>query len=217
MRILGASPFVIRAEGPWSFRLVLWGSETERVAEWIVGLERAGQRGVGRGRGRARLRGVAISGRDVFDGERIRGPAEPLVFESHVDDAASLTDVEVRLVSPLRICRDGRPERGVTGESLFAALGRRADRVAMFESAPEGACAYQPAFEGGCVATTRYVDRMRYSSRQGRAVGLGGVVGVLKLSHCRAVDRAWLRFGATFGVGKATAMGCGAIDVTLRD
>ncbi|MBI3072846.1 MAG: CRISPR system precrRNA processing endoribonuclease RAMP protein Cas6 [Deltaproteobacteria bacterium] len=216
MGVVGPSPFALRAGGTWAFRLVLWGDQVERVAEWIVGLERAGRRGVGAGRPPARLVRVRVVDRDVYREGQIVGSPRASVFAPSGHARRAVSDVDVELVSPLRICRDGRPVRTISAKSFFGALGRRATRVGGHQTS-DSSKVFRPSFEGGWSATTRFVDRMRYSSRQQRVVGLGGVVGVIRLAGCNAVDCAWLEFGEMFGVGKATAMGCGSIEIVGRD
>ncbi len=224
--------YVPRSRHGHVIELTLYGVGC-RFYPWLLqALKLALGRGLGKGRVRWRIEQVwRVPG--TGRGERLCGcdlaavtpalAAETLRLAK--GDYVAPQPIEVRLLSPTRLIRDGKLLRGgvpVPFEILIARIldrfqglyGDSASRVleAKVREALEAAAAQVPIL----VDDTRWVEVHDYSARQGRELRLGGKVGRLIYGEGAARFLPILRAGEILHVGKNPTSGCGRIGVRGR-
>ncbi len=222
---------------PWSrdrhrIELTLYGPGC-RFYPWLLqALKLALGRGLGKARVRWRIeqvRRLAGAGR----GERLCGSDLVTMAPALAADTLRLAEgdyvaprpIEVKLLSPTRLIRDGKLLRGrapVPFEVLIARIldrfqglyGDDASRVLEPEvrAALEAAAARVPMV----VDETRWVEVHDFSARQRRELRFGGKVGRLIYGEGAARFMPILRAGEILHVGKNPTSGCGRIGVWGR-
>ena len=218
LRAASAEAGTSQGEGA-ALEVLLFGRPAIAEAARVAGaLARAAMRGVGRARGRWRLRSVA-SRADA------QGPWRALDLND-VDawriDAVALqppacpAGAAIRFVSPVRIQRGGRPigPQALTFADFYASLLRRISSIAHFHESH----AWQADFRGLVeqARTVRFAqqrlqwhDDQRYSFRQRTSVPLGGIVGSARIEGDLRPFWPHLWAGQWVHVGKATIFGHG--------
>lgn len=197
--------------------LTLFGAANRYLPYVVRALEQAAERGLGAGRGRARLDAVeqatATGWSPILAPTRTVQPLPPAVPELPPVPAR----VHLALDTPLRLVVD---ERNVAPgrfrfAHLFASLLRRVSSLAAFhaDGAPECDYAALRAASDAVewrAARFRWHDWARFSSRQDRLVQMGGLVGEAELDgEAVAAFWPWLWLGQHTHAGKGTVMGLG--------
>lgn len=210
---------VLTAGETLTFHHVLIGRARQELPLIVLAWRRALARGVGAGEGTAELLRVVHCG----DGDEteVHRPEVGTIAE-HVQHIALRTPSDARLVdttlnilTPLRLQHNGQalPPARLQPRTLLLALARRANLLAEFHA--EGPLIDDFAALSDAAASiedernVHWRDWKRYSSRQQRAMCLGGVVGTWRLQGTLAPFTALLRLGQWLHVGKETAFGLG--------
>lgn len=228
-------PFVLEPEPPGArdlepgdtteLGLVLLGGANAQLAYFVHALEQAAQGGVGRGRGRFRLEAVegeAGPGHWVpvyRPGGRLTplDPEPPAVPPS----PESLT---LEIDTPLRLQQDGRlVGPGELGfGALFATLLRRVSMLTYFHGERPLETDFRALIDAARAREIRHRELRwhewtRYSSRQGREVQMGGLLGRLSLDG-PGLEPFWpfLWLGQWCHVGKGTVMGLGRYRISRK-
>jgi hypothetical protein len=146
------------------------------------------------------------------DNSRIR-PHEETLTVPVFPDATAIT---LKITTPLRLQSQGHPvwPENLRPRTLFTALLRRASLLFELHAGmpPVGAGASRLATAAERLTDERHLqwkDWTRFSSRQNRAMTLGGVVGEWKLAGELHELLPWLWLGQWLHVGKETTMGMG--------
>lgn len=202
--------------------LTLVGRANAALAAILAGFRRAGEAGLGRSRGRLLL--------DRVDAVWRPDPAERIPVQAG-DGAVTLPPVmtpappplprfvEVRIVSPLRLLRDGR----LVGPAEFQPwdmLGYLVRRVAMlsaFHTDHPHETDFRRLKEIGATAriverTLAWRDQSRWSAGRAEEIAMGGIVGWFVLDMA-GLEPLWpyLWLGPWLHAGKSATMGLGAI------
>jgi hypothetical protein len=186
----------------------------------------AGERGIGRGRGRLAL--AEVRGHDDTllwsPGETLRSPGAALTLLPPLPPRARLM-----IKTPLRLGRGGRLVRPgeFTLPDLITAVARRVSELSdRYGDGPlqQDFRALKEAARSIPLASRDLAWRefRRYSTRQRQWLPMGGIVGSAELDFGAATDAAealwpFLILGARIGAGKAVTMGFGAYDVIATD
>ncbi len=220
-------PGVIRGEVR-VIELTLYGSAC-RGWPWILtALSRALGRGLGRERSRWRIvrvfRVSARSRRDWLCGVDLRQISTSLAtaeFRLGLNHDAPSGRVEVKLLSPSRLVRDGKLLWGTEPVPFTVLIARILDRFeglygaeadllrADFRSDLEAAAAEVPLIAD----ETHWVEVRDYSARKRAELRLGGKVGRLVYGEGAARFLPILKAGEILHVGKNPTAGCGRIRV----
>ncbi len=202
-----------------SLDLILAGSAIERLPYIVHAMATAGERGVGAGEGRYQLVGVSQAARlgadqwcEVFGDDGLR----PLPADCPVPPALP-ERVVMDFHSPLRLRYRGRmlsPEYFHFG-GLIANLLRRYSMMSYFHAGQEVDLDFKGLVAQACEvdhrqADLRWYNWRRYSSRQSRAVSMGGVMGRV-IYDANDIAPFWplLWLGQWLHLGKGTSMGLG--------
>ncbi|MCG5541856.1 MULTISPECIES: CRISPR system precrRNA processing endoribonuclease RAMP protein Cas6 [unclassified Halorhodospira] len=163
--------------------------------------------------GPAPLRLVRVISRPPH-GEPAPAPTKPLPGYRPEPPAPPPGDsVQVILESPLRLQHNGQPltAEALAPEPLLAALLRRI--TSLDETAPEADHGALTRHAQSAIALREPVlhwhDADRSSSRQGRCVPLGGLLGHFRLEGALAPIWPWLWTGQWVHAGKSAVMGLG--------
>ena len=133
--------------------------------------------------------------------------------------ATDATEVEIRLLTPLRLKREGKFQGRPSPVDFAVTLARRANALAALHG--NGARAVDESevesiareIESEC-PETRLVHVRRYSARQGRKMEWPGVIGSLRWRGA-APAALWplLKFGEAVQIGKGATLGFGRYEV----
>lgn len=183
------------------FGVDLFGKSIAYAALAKAGIERLGERGLGRRRGRFRVESIEVRDEVTLRREFVARlgalPQDRLV---------------VRFETPLRLLEQGRPLREFSFTSLVSNLLRRASGLVESWAEPDPRELVSTARSIAVVeARIRRADRVRFSSRQERAMNLMGHVGEIEIAGDLAPFLPLLAFGEAVGAGKGTAFGLGNI------
>jgi hypothetical protein len=208
--------------------LTLFGHANRYLPYLIHAMRRAGEEGVGKGKGRLDLLAVEQMGQGPEgDWRLIHEAGEALAALPPVvpEVPAVPTAVSLALHTPLRLQRDGHnvgPEE-LRFADLFGNLLRRLSMLTYFHTDTP----LETDFAGltAEARTVEWTDRSlawrdwtRYSSRQRTTMQMGGVIGRLAVD-LRAHERVWpfLWLGQWTHAGKGTSMGLGRYSLHASD
>ncbi|NEX21453.1 CRISPR system precrRNA processing endoribonuclease RAMP protein Cas6 [Thiorhodococcus mannitoliphagus] len=215
------SPRVLESGAFFHLTINLFGPAIGQVPYLIHALAKAGERGIGSGQGRFALTAVEREqpiGADTWE----------RVFEAGLGDyhqldppgielPAAPSTVSLRLITPLRIKRDGHflGARDLSAADLLRALYQRVRRLAhLYGGDPEGFDAKRLSSAEDALlmqaGQLHWHDWTRFSSRQDKLMQMGGLVGEIALSG-PDLPLIWpvLWLGQWTHIGKGTAFGLG--------
>lgn len=214
-------------QAPWRtsdalrFGVTLFGEAGETFPQWADAVLDAATAGLGRGRHPFILERVeeASNGRTLWSlGDEALHQPEPVrpAADRSWDGAEEL---EVHLVTPLALRRDGHLLRSLDYSSFGAALTRRCRNLA---SRWCGVRARKFEYAGASPEIKRqhlsWTEWSRYSARQQRAVPLGGLAGRFAIrGEGVATVLPLLAIAELVHVGRQTAFGLGEIAVSAGD
>jgi hypothetical protein len=221
-------PFVIEtpltdkpAEDPetTAVGVTLFGNANRYVPYVIYAFQRAGEEGVGRDRLPLSLVRVQQSAGLGEDWETIHEPDQPLdALPPVVPEIPPLpTDVEIRLLTPLRIRRQESlvNERDFSFADFFNVLLRRISLLTYFHTDTPLETDFKFLVEQSrrialISSQLRWYDWTRYSSRQKTTMEMGGLIGEFKLP-AQGMEPFWpyLWLGQWTHAGKGASMGLG--------
>ncbi len=215
-----ANPGTFRKDETFSFEVVLIGKAIEYVPHVIVTMERMGLAGLGKRRGKARLKKVVNATRDlvVYDhsiGELNEGSLLP----DKVDDLSSL-DLEHRasfdFLTPYRSKIRGTLVSELSFVELIRSLSRRIELLDALYGHKELkldrrslVAAASSVRTVGEATSLHWRDWERYSSRQGTKMRFGGLVGIFTVEGELAPFGPLLLYGQRIHAGKQTTFGLG--------
>jgi len=214
------------------FGLVLVGRASNYLPYFIVVFRELGKVGLGRGRGKYRLREVAAV--QPLDGaeETIYSAADEMVCDRDLSvgyaeveaQARELSDgkVTVNFLTPTRMKHEGRfvdrPEFHVLVRNIL----RRVSSLYYFHCGERWETDYRGIIEAArgvrlAQAGTGWVDWERYSRRQQQRMNLGGLVGQATYEGELGPFLPLLVLGELVHVGKGTVFGNGWYEVAVGD
>jgi hypothetical protein len=164
----------------------------------------------GLGRRRARARAVRLESREPLAGVMARC------------STAAPASVVLRLVSPLRLKRDGRYLRQFDLPALARDLSFRVAALGAYQGglpwpAPWEEVREQAARASVREARTRWTEGVRYSARQEREIVLGGLVGEVSIEGAGPELVQLLAAGTVLHAGKGASMGLGQIELVSEE
>lgn len=208
--------------GMVTVELTLVGHANQRLLYVVHALADAGATGLGRERTCLELATVdrladleGTVAERVFENGTFRAPAPPSPPPSTLAGAEIL---DIRLMTPLRLKLKGKlltPERFHPGD-LVDAVVRRASALASFHSDSPLEANFRALKRSARLLETteaalKWSERLRYSSRQGQKMAMGGIVGRLSVRVPVEAQEVlpWLDLGQWIGAGKGVSMGLG--------
>lgn len=205
----------------WSFGVTLFGASALADARPILAaLERLGERGLGRGRGRMRLVRAYSSGLDLWKNGRVLAEPTALLGSSWARWSVRGA-LRLRALTPLHLVRDGRTISTPRLTDLIASSLRRLVALSAVRGGGVPGVRLDElttalgADVRNAVASWERFDTTRWSERQQRRHGVEGVVGEIWVPDVSAELASLLTWAAGVGLGKGTAMGLGRVEVTV--
>jgi hypothetical protein len=201
-----------------SFHLVLVGRALGHLPLIAYAFQRAFERGLGRARAKAEIEDLALDlpegPQSIWDPERSRiEPHDRILTMPQLPEVGAVT---LRIATPLRLQSQGHPlsPEKLRPRPLVTALLRRASLLFELHAGMPavGADASRLAAAAERLADERslqWKDWTRFSSRQGREMTLGGVIGEWRLAGDLRELLPWFWLGQWLHVGKETTMGMG--------
>ena len=211
----------------FEFGLTLFGRGVDYLPYFIVSFKELAEKGLGVGRGRARLERIEADGRLVYDA------ADGLVRRNwqQLNPSAALTRVRARLggnlpaervrlrfETPTRLKHDGHLIERPAFSVLVRALLRRISTLAALHAGHELKLDYRALIDKAEAVrldrdATAWVDWERYSARQDARMKLGGIVGEVEYAGDLAPFVPLLAVGEWTHVGKNVTFGLGKFTV----
>ena len=199
--------------------LVLVGKALEFLPYFVCAMESMGRRGLGRGRGRMRLKEIRCNGTRVYDDEsrKLTKAPQEVLLRSGAGGSATL-----EFLTPLRLKVRNRYTDSPGFQDLVENLVARVEALARFHTdegaVPGGAEALSTARSVRIRRSElRWFDWERYSTRQRCRMKLGGVVGRMSVEGPLDALWPWLRLGELVHVGKGTSFGLGRYAIREGD
>jgi hypothetical protein len=227
------------------FRVTLIGRAIDDLVLVVVALRRMTNRGIGKPKDAAAdagrvprfasaelVRITSEAGETVFDAatellstpsaiapEAFRGAGRDARGTGTEAGATDATEVEIRLLTPLRLKREGKFQGRPSPVDFAVTLARRANALATLHGNGSSAAdeseveSIAREIESEC-PETRLVHVRRYSARQGRKMEWPGVIGFLRWRGA-ALGGLWplLKFGEAVQIGKGATLGFGRYEV----
>lgn len=210
------------------FGLVLVGQGVEHLPHFILAFKTLGEEGLGSGRGRFRLKGVWSC--DPL------GPWETLIYDGasdalrNVDTSIGIQEIEkaaaglgeeavtVRFLTPTQMKHAGQIVQEPAFHVLARNVIRRLSSLYYFHCGERWDADYRDLIErakrvGIAEADLEWEDWERYSGRQGRRIGMGGLTGGVRYAGKIAEFRPLLVIGSLVHVGKKAVFGNGQFEV----
>ncbi len=234
---------VVQPGERFTFGLTLIGEQALRLLPYLVlGLRRVGDIGMGRpvvtdgGGGavarRGRFQVEALVQVNPLTGARqavmragdalVTLPDAPVTHAQVLEWCAArgpVSRLTLRLRTPLRLVVDGKPVRRLTFPLLMQRVCRRLTDLERSYGAVDGLDFRDVLARAVDVEVvddhTRWLDLESKSSRQGRTVPIGGLVGSVGLTGDLTPFLPWLVWADLVGVGKDVTKGNGVIELAL--
>lgn len=201
----------------YDFTLTLFGKAVDYLPYIYAAFVRAGRDGLFKSRTPFTLTDVRAAGKNILlDENKIDTAAAPTVWNYDGSLASCTGEILVELRSPLRFKYGGKYGTDFTTWDFMGCLWRRMNTLCKL---------YGPAFDGntggqnpsdGLEITERQLhweEKRHWSSRQQKAMSLGGVAGSFRLAGTfSANEQNLLEFARLAGAGKNTNFGLGQLD-----
>ncbi len=214
------------------FHLVLFAKALQLLPYVMHAAQRVGQDGLGRTRGQFQLREVWACNPLTGLAQRIRSrhddvvadPGLPITHKQVLDRVAKLpTDrLAVRLRTPVRLVNQDRLVHQLSFGVLFQRLLERLSAISTtYASQPLSLDYGELIARANRVAIaeddTHWLDVDRYSTRQGRPLPMGGLVGRICFAGDLEPFLPWLVWGEVVHVGKYAVMGNGRLELEAAE
>lgn len=208
--------------GIWTFNLTLFGRGIDLLPVFIYAFAQMGQRGLGRTGGKFNL----VEVRDYYTGNIVSDGKQQIVAanlqrinlggagdQSHNGSGKLL----MKLLSPLRIVNKGAIIRRPSFEVIIRSILRRYSSLEYFHDHRETSFNYAELIKkAASVLMTdeqlKWCDYTRYSTRQKKAVPMGGIMGEI------TYERGWQEFfpllkaAELMHIGKNCTFGLGQVE-----
>jgi len=204
------------------FVLVLLGPAVGYLPYFIYAFEEMAGRGLGPGRGKLELVAAEQSGRVFYDGssKSLKSPIETELLR--LDQPRNrCSEMTIRLLTPLRIVREGRIAQSLDFHVLLRSLIRRIGLLSYFYSERPWEIDYR-----GLIARAEKVKTLncnlrafawqRYSTRQEKLIDMDGLIGDATYAGDLSPFLPFLRIGEKVHIGKGTVFGLGKYEMELQ-
>lgn len=215
-----------------SLKAVLIGKAINYLTYILLAVQRMGQAGVGRDRGKFvldRVEAVDLKGRETIysDNEPLLSTSLPQIrWQDIVDQVFSLGNVEsitLEFITPVRLKKSGGlvDGKGVDFTLVMAALLRRISRLNRYYCETDERLDFEDLMgtaERVTIADSdlRWYDWTRYSAAQLRTMKLGGLLGYITFTGDLLPFLPYLILGSHIHIGKNTVFGLGKYEVIIN-
>lgn len=213
----------------FSFNFLLFGKAVGKMSYALLAWSKTGNMGFTKERTQARpirVEQICADGsiRLLYDFEN----DETETFEAQtcadLPPQVETNTVKIKLMTPLRIHRDGHPVRpeNLTARDFLITLIRRTQNMAkhhIAEFPPVNFDDLRAAIDSAQMtdANLHWFDWARYSSRQKKRIALGGVMGTFALRGDLTKLTPYLKLGEWLHLGKSAVLGMGKYRIEMPD
>lgn len=218
---------IFEVEDPFRMNLILIGKAVDYLPYFIYTLERLGEIGLGKGRGKYQVRSVVndTTGQRIYDGEsKLLASGFPKLDFSHfLRKSEEYGDVgRIRMVfhTPARVRYRERLATELEFHVIVRSLLRRITNLDRLHCGGELDFNHTRLIQRAegvrkVSSGLRWYDWERYSSRQGARMRLGGLVGEVEFEGELAQFLPYLFLGELVHLGKGTSFGLGRYEVKI--
>ena len=212
-----------------TFGITLIGRAQDLMLYLVRAVQMMGHTGIGRGRGKFRLTGLAEysplldAERKLLDGNTIRQPTLHINDPRIEECSRNIPDDHVTLefITPLRLTRDKRLLKSPEPEPFAQRLIERCQALVTYYAEPAGGPEREAWKEASRSLTaqaarlavacdeTKWVEMWSGSRRQQRYTPISGLVGVVRWEGDVSGLKTWLLWGQSLHVGKNAVKGNG--------
>ena len=218
-------PYVIDVEeGKTYFNLILVGKAVNYLPYFIVTFDSLGEKGLGRKRIKYKLKEVKdIDNKTIFSKEKnfISPEYTTLKWEEFIPQG-KIKKVEIEIKTPLRIIKRGKVIYSLTPEVIIESLARRVSLLSYFHCNFNLWDEVKPLIEKSknlkfANKGIKWYDMQRYSTRQKRKIGMGGVIGKIQMEGDFTPFIQLLKAGEFLHTGKGTTFGLGKYKLKILE
>lgn len=207
-----------------SFDFVLIGRAIEYLPYFIYTFEELGRRGIGRGRGKYKLKEVYTA--QPLEHLRLYS-IEDKTFRVSKDYIVKGSDIElpsvedtltIELLTPLRLVANGSVAKDIEFHHIFRSVLRRISNLMYFHCDRELDVDFKGLIERAEKVKTvkkeiSWYDWERYSFRQSARINMGGLIGSVSFEGCFEEFLPFIALGEYIHIGKGTGFGLGKIRI----
>lgn len=217
----------------FEFTLLLFGRANEYLPYFIYAMEQIGKAGIGKRindkAGSFELKKVTADGHLLYSSERrsiknIKTARQvlPSEFVKNENKKEAVQDVQISLLTPLRLKYQSRLEPDLPFHILIRACLRRISSLLTYHGPGEPPLDYKGLVYRAMNVETKessikWFDWRRYSNRQEQAMLLGGMVGSATYADVPHEYLPILRFCEDVHLGKQTTFGLGKLKVEFLE
>jgi len=202
------------------FFLTLVGEAIEYIPYFILAFEEMGDRGLGNTRTPFNIDAVLCSGKNIYDAveKKIDKVFPIFTGTDFLNHRTQTPSIDIQWVTPGRVKFDRRFQKFISFEIIMRNLLRRIQLLtALYCGGPERVdfkdLIALAAGVKSMVSDIHWEQQVRYSYRQDKTIGLGGVMGTLRFKGNIEPFMPYLKLGEYLHVGKSTAYGLGKFTV----
>jgi len=202
----------------FSFELLILGKYVEALPYFIFTFEELGKKGFKRNNGTFKIKNLYQNDHSIYNDNKLNFKPQKLdIIELKSKYSPA---IEIKLITPLRLLRKGKPVNNPDFYEFFMAALRRAELLLYYYSNTKideimdvkklieqarKVKLYKPEFY--------WYNWERYSNRQKKKISLSGIKGSFFLKDLPEDIFAILKFGEIFHLGKNTAFGLGKYEI----
>jgi len=206
-----------------SFSITLFGNAIDFLPYIYAAFFRAGKNGLFREKIPYEIQNVSINDRSILiDENNLNMSFERLVWQFDVknnDKKINTKQILVELKTPLRFKVDGRYTKEFTAQDFMNCLYRRMKTCCFLYGSFPDSKKYIPS-ENLKIVEKKLIwrDKIHYSSRQKKAMDLGGVTGNFTIQgNFSDFELVLFDFAEKFNAGKNTNFGLGILKYWMKD
>lgn len=199
----------------YDFTMTLFGKAVDYLPYVYAAFVRAGKPGLFKDRTSFEVADVSVDGRSILiDTEHLDTSTQAKTWAYNESCLERDGEVLIELKSPLRFKYEGKYGADFSEGQFLACLYRRMRTLCLlYGEANDMPTMTESTHLKISEKSLRWKESEHYSTRQKRAMTLGGVVGTLKLQgRFSTLEQNLLEFGKIFSAGKNTNFGLGQID-----
>lgn len=206
------------------FFLTLVGDAVEYISYFILAFEEIGKKGIGKTKVPFRVEKVVCSGKSIYNPKEKKITRDfPILFGStFIEEKASVQSTAIQMETPLRLKFDKKFQKHITFEMIARNLLRRIQLLAALYCGGPPRVDFKDLIEKSkeikiSGSKTHWEQQTRFSFRQEKTLGMGGVCGTIEFTGDLGPFIPFLRIGEYLHVGKGTAFGLGKIKLIKND
>jgi CRISPR-associated endoribonuclease Cas6 len=202
------------------FFLTLVGEAVDYISYFILAFEEMGRNGIGKQRTPFAVERVMCGGKNIYDTveKKVTKDFPLLTGKDLMGEQARVNEIKIELETPIRLKFGGKFRKHITFEMIIRNLLRRIQLLAALYCGGPARVDFVDLIEKSkgikvMDSAVHWVRQTRFSYRQEKSVGVGGVCGSISFEGDIGPFISFLRLAEYLHVGKSTAFGLGRIKI----